>query len=451
MHTGLEIGLILLLILANGAFSMSEIALISSRRARLEQRADSGSRGARTALLLTGQPNRFLSTVQIGITFVGTFAGAFGGATLAEDLAAILSPIRHIGAHSEAVAFGVVVTSIAYLSLVLGELVPKRIALASPETIASLAARPMRLLSTLAAPLVAVLSASTNLVLRLLPLQRGSEPVVTEEEIRGMIAHGARTGILHPAEREMLEGVFHLNDRYAVELMTPRNQAVWIDLDQPVEDSLRLIRESPSSCFPAFRGSPDRVQGFIETRDLIGLAARDIRLEQHLKPAIEVREHLPALRLVDLFRESKSPVALVVGEDGQPRGVVTVMGLLEAIVGDLPQAGEEYEPRVVSRADGSLLVDGRMPIGELGDRLRVGHLAPEERTYVTLGGFVMNAMGDVPSIGDAFERFGYRFEVVDMDGRRVDRVLVSRVVPGVMSREMAGEDPKSAPAEHPDL
>jgi putative hemolysin len=426
MQTGAEIGLILLLILANGLFAMSEIALISSRRARLERRARAGSRGAAQALILTQQPNLFLSTVQVGITFVGTFAGAFGGATIAEELALVLDPIPYIGANSQAVSLGVVVGAIAYLSLVFGELVPKRIALSKPEAIAALAALPMRLLSTLAKPLVGILSASTNLALRLLPLKLESEPPVTEEEIRSMIAHGASLGIVHPMEREMLEGVFHLGDRRAVELMTPRNQAMWIDIHQPPAEHLRLIKESASSCFPVVRGSPDNVAGFIETRDLVGLDPENIRLEDHIKRAIEVPEHFPALRLVDLFRQSKSPMALVIDEHGQATGVVTVMNVLEAIVGDLPQAGEEYEPRIVARPGGSLLVDGRISIGELAERLRIDHVAPTGGTYVTLGGFAMDAMGRVPSIGDAFQRFGYRFEVVDMDGLRVDRVLISR-------------------------
>ncbi len=427
MGIGAEVGIILLLVLANGVFAMSEIALISSRRARLEQRAGAGSRGAAAALALTGQPNRFLSTVQVGITFVGTFAGAFGGATIAEELAAILSPIAYIGVHSDVIAFGLVVAGIAYLSLVLGELVPKRIALSSPETIAALAARPMRILSRIAGPLVAILSASTNLVLKFLPVKSESEPIVTEEEIRMMIGHGVQIGVLQPMERELLEGVFRLGDRRAVELMTPRTQAVWLDIQQPVADILRLMKDSPASCFPAVRGSPDRIAGFIETRDLIGVDPERIRMEDYLKPPIEVREHFPALRLIDVFRNSKSPMALVVDEHGQTTGVVMLIDLLEAIVGDLPQAGEEYEPRVVVRSDGSLLVDGGMPIAEVKERLDIAETGPPaEEAYVTLGGFVMHEVGRVPSIGDSFRRFGYSFEVVDMDGFRVDRVLISR-------------------------
>jgi putative hemolysin len=284
----------------------------------------------------------------------------------------------------------------------------------------------MRVLSTIAGPLVKLLSASTNLALKILPLKPESEPPVTEEEIRTMIAHGASVGIVHPMEREMLEGVFHLGDRRAVELMTPRSQVAWIDLDQPLEDILRTIKGSSSVSFPVVKGGRDRVAGFIETRDLIGLDPERIRIEDHLKRAIEVPEQYPALRLVDLFRHSQSPMAIVIDEHGQAVGVVTVLNLLEAIVGDLPQAGERYEPRIVQRPDGSLLVDGRMPIRELEEHLRVTGRARDEKIYVTLGGFVMQEMGRVPSIGDHFIRFGYRFEVVDMDGFRVDRVLISR-------------------------
>lgn len=423
MHTGLEIGLILLLILLNGMFAMSEIALVSARRARLDQRVRKGSRSAAAAIGLIEAPNLFLSTVQIGITFVGTFAGAFGGATIARELAVVLEPVPYLGARSDAVSLAVVVAAITYVSLVLGELVPKRVALSSPEAIAAALARPMRTMSVIARPLVAVLSASTELVLKLVPA-RHAEPPVTEGEIRSMIAHGARVGVLHPVEREMLESVFRLGDRRAVELMTPRNQALCIDMLQPLPDTLRTLRESPFSCFPAVRGSLDNVVGLIEGRSLIGLEPGQIRLEDHLREAVSVPEDYPALRLVDLFRDTRSPMALVVDEHGQTAGIVTVMDLLEAIVGDLPQVGEEYEPRIVTRQDGSLLVDGRIPMGELKERLHTEHVAPESG-YVTLGGFVMQEMGRVPSIGDSFLRFGRRFEVVDMDGLRVDRVLIS--------------------------
>ena len=425
MGIGSEIGLIIVLVLANGAFAMSEIALVSSRRALLEQRAESGSRGAAAALLLSGEPNLFLSTVQVGITFIGTFAGAFGGAVIAGELAAALTPLPYVGGYSEAAALVLVVAGIGYLSIVLGELVPKRIALSSPERVAALVARPMRMVSVIARPAVAILSASTNLALRLLSVKPEPAPLITGGEIRMMIAHGARAGILEPMEREMLEGVFRLADRRAVELMTPRTQAVWIDVDQPVEDILRVVRSSPSSCFPAVRGSPDRIAGFIETRELVGRDPAGLRVEEHLKPAIEVPEDFPVLRLIELFRDSKTPMALVVDEHGQAAGVVTVIDLLEAIVGDLPQAGEEYEPRVVARPDGSLLVDGRLPIAELGERLHLARLGPADKAYSTLGGFVMHEVGRVPSIGDSFLRLGYRFEVVDMDGFRVDRVLIS--------------------------
>lgn len=434
MHIGMEIGLILLLILINGAFAMSEIALVSARRARLDQRVRKGSPGAAAAIGLIEAPNLFLSTVQIGITFVGTFAGAFGGATIARELAVMLDPVPYIGVRSDAVSLAVVVAAITYVSLVLGELVPKRVALFRPEAIAAALARPMRAMSVIARPLVAILSASTELVLRFVPVKPGSEPPVTEDEIRSMIAHGTRTGVLHPTEREMLEGVFRLADRRAVELMTPRNQVLSIDVLDPLPETLRAVRESPFSCFPAVRGGLENVAGLIEGRTLIGLEPGQIRLEDHLKKAVSIPESYPALRLVDLFRDTRSPMALVVDEHGQTIGVVTVMDLLEAIVGDLPQVGEEYEPRIVSRHDGSLLVDGRMSMGELRDRLGAEPAAPEGR-YVTLGGFVMQEMGRIPSIGDSFLQFGYRFEVVDMDGLRVDRVLISKVADPGADRE----------------
>jgi putative hemolysin len=426
MGVGFEAAIILAMILANGVFSMSEIAVVSARRARLQKLADGGDAGAAAALEIAGEPNQFLSTVQIGITLIGTLAGAFGGATLASELATPLATVPWIGENAEPVSFALVVAGITYLSLVLGELVPKRIALNAPESIASRMAPPMRALSRFASPAVRFLSFSTEAVLKLLPFRPDSEPTVTEEEVRTMIALGADSGVFHREEREMVEGVFRLGDRRAQDLMTLRSKIVWIDMHRPLSEAMAVVQSHPYSRYPAARGSLDRLAGFVEARDLVGLAGGSSVPESILKKPIFVPETFPALRLIERFRTTRTPVILVVDEHGQVMGMLTPTDVLEAIVGDLPLPLEKVEPKVVRRDDGSLLVDGLTTIDELKDVLAFDEPVEAERTYNTVGGFVLHELKALPNIGDRFVFAGFRFEVVDMDGRRVDRVLISR-------------------------
>lgn len=431
----LEITVVLLLILVNGVLAMAEIAVVSARRARLQRLAERGSRGAAKALRLAENPTRFLSTVQVGITLVGILAGAFGGATIARTLAAYIAGIPRIGEHSEAISLGLVVLAITYLSLIIGELVPKRVALNNPERVASAMAGPMELLAKISSPVVRLLSGSTDLLLKLLPLKQTAEPAVTEEEIRTMIALGTKSGLFHQAEREMVDAVFRLGDRKVVELMTPRTKVAWLDQDEPAEDAIRRILDTPFSRFPVGKGSLDRCQGFVQARDLLAAIAGGGSLQwtDHLRQPMYVPEGFPALRLVELFRSAKVQLAFVIGEHGDVMGIVTTTDLLEAIVGDLPAPHEEHEPRVVRREDGSLLVDGMLSIPELKSLLSVEERLPAEGEYNTLGGFVMHQLGRVPSIGDKFRSASHEFEVVDMDARRVDRVLIRG--------ETAGQDP----------
>jgi putative hemolysin len=428
-YIAVEWVIILLLILANGVFAMSEIAVVSARKARLKERADRGDRKAAAALELARSPDAFLSTVQIGITLVGVLAGAFGGATVAEKIGELLQPYPRLAPYGEAVGVGAVVLAITYFSLILGELVPKRIALNSPERIASAVALPMKALARLGSPVVHLLTLSTSFVLRLLRVRPSAEPSVTEEEIKVLMAQGAESGAFEPAELDIVGRVLRLADRHVASVMTPRNELIWIDLDAGPEDRRRLVHESGRSQFPVARGSLDAVQGILRVKDW--LRAEDTAPGDdpaQLLPALFVPETKDALDLLDQFQKSRQHLAIVLDEHGGTAGIVTLHDILEAIVGELPPGDEESEPLLVKRDDGSWLVDGSLPMPEFKDAFRLQEL-PEEADghFHTVGGLVMSALRRIPRAGDAFEISGLRLEVVDMDGRRVDKVLVTRV------------------------
>jgi putative hemolysin len=425
---GFELFVILLLILANGVFAMAEMALVSARKARLLEWAEAGNTRARAALELAQNPGEFLSTVQIGITLVGILAGAFGGARLAEPLADALRPLPGLGPYSETLSLGLVVGGIAYLSLVLGELVPKQLALTNPERLAAVLASPMRLVSRLASPAVRLLSRSTAAVLRLFRVHPVPEPPVTEGEIRHMMQQGAQAGVFEAAEHEMVQGVFRLGDRRIGALMTPRTDIVCLDLDDPPEELRRCILETVHSWLPVGRGDLDDLVGVARAKDLLVplLTGQSEALEALIRPPVVVPESLPALGVLERFRQAGLHLALVVDEYGGVQGLVTPIDLLEALVGDLPDAGMPAEPAAVRRDDGSWLVDGMLPADELKALLPIGAL-PGEGTgaYQTVSGLVMQQLGRIPSTGDHFAWGGFRFEVVDMDGHRVDKVLVT--------------------------
>lgn len=421
---GFEPLILLLLILANGVFAMAEIALVAARRARLRVRAERGDAGARAALELAAAPNRFLSTVQIGITLVGVLAGAYGGATVAEGLAARLRAIPPLAPYSGPLALGAVVLSITYLSLVIGELVPKRLALRSPERVAAALARPMRLLSRLAAPAVQLLSLSTDALLRLLRVGPSQEPPVTEEEIKLLLEQGARAGVFAAIESEMVSGVFRLADRRLGSVVTPRPEIVWLDVEDPPEVNRRKVIESGYSRFPVCRGELDHVLGVVQAKDLLArsLAGEPFDLQAVLRTPLYLPESVLVHDALEALREAGVRLALVIDEYGGLQGLVTVTDIVEQVVGQI----EPDRPAPVRRADGSWLLDGRMPVGELRELLRMAELPGEGRgLYETLGGLVLSALGRIPSAGERFELGGWRFEVLDMDGRRVDRVLAS--------------------------
>lgn len=422
-----QVFVIFFLVLANGLFSMSEMAVVSARKIRLQQYAEEGNRGAKLAFELANNPNRFLSTVQIGITTIGVLAGALAGATVADDLAVIIGRIPWLAPSSETVALVVVVLGTTYLSLVIGELVPKRLALNSPERIAMGTARLMRALSVVASPAVRLLSFSTDLILRLLGIKPSVEPPITEEEIKVLLEQGTEAGIFEAAEQDLVESVFTLGDRRASALMTPRHEVAWLDIEDPHDVLEKKIADCPYSRFPVAQGSLDNLLGEVDAKDLLAhsLAGEPFNLKPLIRKPLYVPEIMPALKVLEVFKKSGTQMAMVLDEYGSVQGLVTLTDILEAIVGDIPSAEELAEPPVVQREDGSWLLDGMLPVDEFKELFQLDDLPGEEQgLYQTLAGFVMSQIGRIPTPADHFEWLGLRFEVLDMDGPRVDKVLV---------------------------
>jgi putative hemolysin len=426
--TSLQIAAIFLLIIANGVFALSEIAVVSARKPRLRHLAEEGKRQAQIALDLVVSPNEFLSTVQVGITLIGTLAGAVGGATLAERGGAYLDTIPAIAPHGEAVAISGIVIAITYFSLILGELVPKRLALSNPEGFAMLVAGPMRLLAKVIAPVVHVLSWSTEAVLKLVPLKKGDEPPITEEEIRMMIEEGTKTGAFEETEQEMIEGVFRLGDRRVFELMQSKISITWIDIQHPLERIRATIASSAYSRFPVGDGSLNHVLGYVHVRDLLHhcIEGRSLCVKSALRHLPAVPERMRAIRVLEIFQKEGTHIALVVDEHGTAEGLITMHDIVEAVVGALPAPGEKVDTGATQREDGSWLVDGWLPIFQYKHILEINELPGEDHgAFTTVGGFVLAHMGRIPKMGDRFEAAGRRYEVVDMDGNRIDKVLVS--------------------------
>ncbi|MGB3633391.1 MAG: hemolysin family protein [Rubrobacteraceae bacterium] len=430
MGVTIEALFILVLVLVNGLFAMSEASLISARDARLREMAGDGDVRARAALDLLNEPNLFLSTVQIGITLVGVLAGAFGGATIAVPLAAVIEDIPALEPYAATVSVGIVVIVIAYLSLILGELVPKRLALGNPERIASTVARPMRLLSRFASPVVSFLSLSTDTVLKILRVSPDEEPPVTEAEIGILIEQGARAGVFEEAEREMVERIFRLGDLRVTALMTPRPDVVWLDLHDGPDKNRLKISESVYSRFPVCRGVLDEVVGIARAKDLLvhRIDGDDLDLEHDLRKPLFVPESMYAFRVLELFKRFGEPFALVVDEYGEVEGVVTLNDVLEAIVGEIPSFDEPEESRAALSEDGSWSLDGSLPINQVKDILQLKELPGEDtESYQTLAGFVMHQLGRLPSVADSFEWGNLLFEVIEMDGYRLDKVRVTPI------------------------
>jgi putative hemolysin len=425
-----EILIILLLLIVNGVFAMAEIAVVSARKARLQQQAMEGNRKAGVALGLATNPNQFLSTVQIGITLVGILAGAFGGATVAEDLGVYFKRVPLLAPYGHALGVGLVVLAITYFSVILGELVPKRLALSHAERIAVSLAVPMRALSVVVSPFARILSLSTDFVIRLLRVRPSTEPPVTDEEIRVLIEQGTRVGVFEEAEQGMIEGVLRLGDRRAGELLTPRTQIVWFDLNDTWEEIKQEIITSRHSRFPLAEGDLDRVLGIVDAKDILvqTLRGESFDLRALSTEPLLVPESMPALQVLELFKEKGSHLALVLDEYGGLQGLITHNDILEDIVGYVPLPAGTGEPIAVRREDGSFLVDGLLPIDRLKEILNIEKWPEEEAGhYQTAGGFVITHFGRIPSVGQRFEWGGFRFEVVDMDWRRVDKVLITSI------------------------
>lgn len=428
----MDLIIIVLLILLNGVLSMSEIAVVSARRARLQAWAKTGDHKARAALDLVNAPNQFLSTVQVGITLIGVLIGAVGEAALAQDLTLYLQQIPRLAPYSSAIALSVVVIALTYLSLIIGELVPKRLGLQAAEKIARQVSLPMRLLARIVHPAVRLLSTSTDLVLRLLRVPARTPPTVTEEEIKMLIEEGAQTGVFLQAERDLLRNVIRLADRPMETLMQPRSDMVWLDLDDSIETNIHKMTESPHSRLPVVRGNVDNVLGIVLAKDLLArlLGGQAVDIEAAMRPALHVPETLSPLRLLEMFKSAPGDIAIVVDEYGETKGLVTLNDVLVAIAGDLVGGAQMAEPRVVRREDGSLLLDGMLGVDELKELLQLARLPDEDEAhYETLGGFVLTRLGRIPAIADHFEWDRYRFEIVDMDGNRIDRVLVAPLAP----------------------
>lgn len=428
MNAFIEILIILVLILINGFFAMAEIALVSARKVRLEQSAEEGDKGAAIALELNQSTSRLLSSVQIGITLVGILTGAVSGATLAERLAEPLMKVKWLEPYAGGVAIVIVVLITTYFSLVLGELIPKKLGLNQPEKIASKVAGFMRFVARVMRPIISLLSASTDFGLKLLGESTNKGLTITEEEIKGLVEEGTQGGVFEESEQDMIEGVFRLNDRLINAIMTPRTEIEWLDLQDHAQVILDEVMHSSHSRFPVADGSLDEVIGILNAKDLLEqhLTGQAFELQTLVQKPLFVPENTPASKVLELVRESGVHEALVIDEYGGVLGLVTLFDVLEAIVGELPAQDDTSEPEVVERDDGTFLLDGLLPIDELKDLFDIADLPDEDKIgYQTLGGFIMSQVGHIPATGQHFEFDGIIFEVVDMDGHRVDKVLVT--------------------------
>jgi len=425
-----EILIIFLLFLASGVFSMTEMAVVSSSKARLRALVEDGHAGAKAALELAENPNRLLSSVQTGITLITTLTGAYGGATITYEMASYISTIPVLSPYSDGLALVTVVLLITFFNLVIGELVPKRIALSNPERIASLAAPPLAAFSRLVSPVIILLSFCTDLVLRALGVKAYTKPAVTEEEIRILIDQGTTAGVIEEEEQDIMERVFSLGDRRVNSIMTPRGEIVWLDVDDSRAEISRKTAGGAYSMFPVCSKKLDNVLGVVQSKDLLScnLADQKIDLKSSLLPPLFVPESMRALKVLEKFKQTGIHLAIVLDEFGSVQGIVALVDLLEGLVGDIPHIDDLAEPQIVKRQDGSWLVDGALPVDDFRETIDPEGLPEEEEDqYTTLGGFVMVHLEKIPTAGDSFEWNGYRFEVVDMDERRVDKILVTHI------------------------
>ena len=429
----LDVIIILALVALNGVLSMSELAIVSSREARLKAMAKGGSSGAQCALQLSSNPGRFLSTVQIGITLVGILAGAYSGAALGGPVGERIALLGFEPETAETIGFAIVIVLTTFASVVIGEIVPKQFALRSPEPIAVLVARPMRWLSTATGPIVWLLDQTSKLIFRLLGLNRESENTVTAEELHLVVAEAQTAGVLEESERAIISGIVRLADRPVREVMTPRPEVDWIDVNSSLEELRAALDETPHSRIPLAEGSADNIVGVLQTRDLVEalLDGREINLRDLARSAPIIPDLMDAMDALAVLRSADVPLALVHDEYGHFDGIVTPGSLLAALAGAFAHDVEEDEPPLVEREDGSWLVSGAASADLLEDRLGVN--MPQDRDYSTVAGFALSVLKRLPQTGETFSYDGWKFEVVDMDGRKIDKLLASR--PKRRSRE----------------
>jgi putative hemolysin len=423
----MELVILIGLLVVNGVFAMSELAMVSARKARLQPLADEGDLDAQATLQLLEAPDRFLSTVQIGITLIGVIAGVFGGSTLAEDFAVTIEQqIPALAPYADAVAAGSVVLLTTYLSLVIGELVPKRLAIQNPEPIAMTVARPMQRLSRVTAPLVSFLSGSTNLIVWLLGAKPSDEPSVTQTEVLSMIEQGIEGGVFAAAEQKMVQGVFDLDDTMVREIVTPRTDIIWLDIEDSHAAIRQKITDNVFSAYPVCREDIDNVVGVIHSRDLLLhlLQSETIHLESVMKTPLFIPETVAVSKVLRRFQDTGMHIALIVGEHGGVEGLVTLTDIIEEIFGDVDRA----DPQITRRDDGSYLLDGYMPIAHFEDLFpHIPLPEAEHGEYHSVAGFVLLRLGRIPEAGDSFVWHEHRFEVMDMDGVRVDKILLRKV------------------------
>jgi putative hemolysin len=426
----MEVLFLAVLILLNGVFALSEIAVVSARKTRLQQWSDEGRAGAAAALHLANEPGRFLSTIQVGITTIGILSGALAEASVAQPLAASLAQVPAVAPYSEGIAIGIVVVTITYLSVVIGELVPKRLALVNPEAIASVIAQPMQWLSRVSSPLVRFFNLSSEAVLRLVGAREAGEPPVTEEEIKVLMEQGTEAGVFEESEQTLVSNILRLDEQPVGAIMTPRVDIFYLDLEQPYEENRKQLLDCPYSRMPVCKDGLDNVLGILESKALMrqSLRGEAIDLTGSLARPLYVPNSISSMELLETFKKNRMHVALVVDEYGEVQGLVTMNDVLEAIVGDIPSAEAAGDEEAVQREDGSWLLDGMLSLDKFKEIFELEELEEEDTgNFHTLGGFVMLRLGRVPAVGDHFEWNGLRFEVMDMDRHRVDRMLVARL------------------------
>jgi putative hemolysin len=424
-----EVVIIFMLILVNGILAMSEMALVSAQKTRLRQLASKGVKDAHAALAIANSPDDFLSTVQCGITLVAIFAGVFGGATIAEELAEYIKSIATLALYADAIALGLVIAVITYFSLIIGELVPKRLALHAPEKIACLVAVPMQFLSRVGKPVIALLSGSTNFVLRIIGVKERADLSVTEADIQVLLEQATHAGVFEEAEQEMLSSVMRLGDRKVNSIMTHRNDVVWVDVNMSKEGLIELLDASQHTRFLIAEESLDHVLGIVESRTIMRRCIHEqpIELRELIVQPAYIPESFTVLDLLERLRDTKQHLAVVMDEYGGTQGLVTREDILEAIVGELPAHGKLPKWEARQREDGSWLLDGQIPLDEFKSIFHMDKLSSDEPAeYHTLAGFILFQLGRIPEAGERFESQGLRFEVVDMDRHRIDKVIVNR-------------------------